>query len=176
MLRHFTTAVRNPRISPREIVRRVARLPFPVIVTTRYDTFLEEELDRAGRRIRRIADCRKMPDEGTEEADLVVQLFGTVEDEGSIVVTENDLWDFFGRFHLLSDSLKSLLARRTILFAGYDPEDEGFRHLLTELTRLRAGVRGGCYLPASDLSLAAVRWSQSKGLRLIDAEPGQCLS
>jgi serine/threonine protein kinase len=170
LLRQLAAVVRNPRVSPREIVRKVARLPFPVIVTTRYDTFLEEEIVRAGRQIRRIVNCRSMPDDAGTES-IIVQLFGSVDHEESIVITEDDLWNFFERFHLLSDALKSLLARRTILFAGYDPEDEGFRHLMTEIGRFRPGVSGGCYLAVANISLAGVRWSTAKGLRLIDCDP-----
>jgi serine/threonine protein kinase len=40
MLRHLIAAVRDPMASPREVNRRIARLPFLVFVTTRYDTFL----------------------------------------------------------------------------------------------------------------------------------------
>ncbi len=42
MLKYLAAAVHNPRASPREMIRRVARLPFPVIVTTGYDTFLRK--------------------------------------------------------------------------------------------------------------------------------------
>src|SRR5579863_4423064 len=175
MLRHLAAAVRNPGVSPREIVRRVVRLPAHVIVTTQYDTFLEEELGRAGRKVCKILDCRKFPDDVGDQ-DLVVRLFGGVEAEESIVVTEDDLWNFFGSFDTLSDVLKSLFARRHLLFVGYDPEDEGFRHLLAEIGRLRAGNSGGCYLPATDISLSSLRWAQRKGLRLIDTEPGDFLT
>ena len=175
MLRYLVDAVRNPRTSPREIIRRVAHVPFSVIVTTRYDTFLQGEFTRAGRPFRCVSDFRQMPDEISDD-NLVVQLFGTVEDADSIVVTEDDQWEFFERFHLLPDTLKSLLARCVILFLGYDPEDESFRHLLTAITRFRAGVREGCYLPVADSSLTAVRWARSKGLRLIDSGPGPFLS
>ena len=175
MLRQLSTAVRNPSVSPREVLRRVARLPFPVIVTTRYDTFLEEELARTGRTVRRVSDCRKVPDD-LSGGDLLVQLFGSVENEESIVVTEDDLWDFFGSFHSLSDSLKSFFAQRTILFIGYDPQDEGFRHLLSEILRFRAGTSSLCYLAVTDASLPVVRWSQSKGLHLIETRPAQLLS
>lgn len=156
MVRHLSAAVRNPAVSPREVLRRVARLPFPVIVTTRYDTFLEEELARNGRRIRSVLDCRKVPDDASGE-DLRIRLFGSLEMEQSIVVTEDDLWEFFGASHSFSDSLKSLFAQRKILFIGYDPEDQEFRHLLSEILRFRAGAIGGCYLTASDASLPVVR-------------------
>lgn len=63
MLRHLAAVVRSPGVSPREIIRRVARLPFHVIVTTQYDTYLEEELAKANRNPSRILDYRKVPDE-----------------------------------------------------------------------------------------------------------------
>ncbi len=174
MLKYLTAAVRNPRASPREMIRRVARLPFPAIVTTGYDTFLEEELAKLNRKVRRVINCRSVPDDPAE-ADLLVRLFGSVDSEASIVVTEDDLWNFFGSFHSLSDALKSLFARHRLLFVGYDPEDEGFRHLFSEIARFRVGTEA-CYLAAPDTVLPAVRWAQRKALRLIDAEPASFLS
>jgi hypothetical protein len=143
MLKYLTAAVRNPRASPRELIRRVTRLPFPVIVTTGYDTFLEDELAKVNRKVRRVINCRSVPDDPAD-ADLLVRLFGSVDSEASIVVTEDDLWNFFGSFHSLSDALKSLFARHRLLFVGYDPEDEGFRHLFSEIARFRVGTTEGC--------------------------------
>ena len=174
MLRHLTAAVRNPASSPRQVLRQVARLPFPVMVTTAYDTFLEEELARAGRKVRRVIDQRSMPEEVSSE-ELLVRLFGSVEDEQSLIVTQDDLWDFFGTFHILPDALKSLLATRGILFLGYDPGDEDFQHLFAEVARFRVGRTGGCYLLTQDVSLPALRWAEKKGLSLVDAEPGPFL-
>lgn len=175
MLKFLTAAVRNPRASPRELIRRVARLPFPVIVTTGYDTFLEDELAKVNRKVRRVINCRSVPDDPAE-ADLLVRLFGSVDSEASIVVTEDDLWNFFGSFHSLSDALKSLFARHRLLFIGYDPEDEGFRHLFSEIARFRVGTTEGCYLATTDAVLPTVRWAQRKALRLIDADPAAFLS
>jgi hypothetical protein len=134
MLKYLSAAVRNPQASSREMIRRVARLPFPAIVTTGYDTFLEEELAKLNRKVRRVINCRSVPDDPAD-ADLLVRLFGSVDSEASIVVTEDDLWNFFGSFHSLADALKSLFARHRLVFVGYDPEDEGFRHLFSEIAR-----------------------------------------
>jgi len=175
MLKYLTAAVRNPQASPREMIRRLARLPFPVIVTTGYDTFLEEELAKVNRKVRRVINCRSVPDDPAD-ADLLVRLFGSVDSETSIVVTQDDLWNFFGSFQLLSDALKSLFARHRLLFIGYDPEDEGFQHLFSEIVRFRVGSTEACYLAAPDMVLPAVRWAQRKALRLIDAEPASFLS
>jgi hypothetical protein len=155
MIRHLSAAVRDPAVSPREVLRRIALLQFPVIVTTRYDTFLDEELARTGRKVRSVIDCRKETDD-LSSADVLIRLLGGIEKEETIIVTEDDLWDFYGSFHSLSDSLKSLFAQRTILFIGYDPEDEGFRHLFSEILRFRPGTTGGCYLSHCQRSRSVV--------------------
>jgi len=115
---------------------------FPVIVTTGYDTFLEEELTKLNRKVHRVINCRNVPDDPAG-ADLLVRLFGSVDSEASVVVTEDDLWNFFGSFHSLSDALKSIFARHRLLFIGYDPEDEGFRHLFSEIGASGLGRRKG---------------------------------
>lgn len=175
MLKYLTAAVRNPSVSPREIIGRIARLRFPVVVTTGYDTFLEEELARVDGKIRRVLNGRSTPDDATE-ADLLVRLFGSLESESSIVVTEDDLWKFFGAFNSLSNTLKSRFARHCLLFVGFDPEDEGFRHLFAEIARFREGATDECFLAFADTAIPAVRWAQKKGLRLIDAQPASFLS
>ena len=86
--------------------------------------------------------------------------------------------EFYGSFHSLSDSLKSLFAQRTILFIGYDPEDEGFRHLFSEILRFRQGTTGGCYLTADDVSLASGQCAgrQNKKLQLVETQAADFLS
>lgn len=175
MLKYLTAAVRNPSVSPREIIGRIARLRFPVVVTTGYDTFLEEELARVDGKVRRVLNGRSIPDDATE-ADLLVRLFGSLESEPSIVVTEDDLWKFFGAFNSLSSTLKSRFARHCLLFVGFDPEDEGFRHLFAEIARFREGATDECLLAFADTAIPAVRWAQNKGLKLIDAQPASFLS
>jgi len=175
MLKYLTAAVRNPSVSPREIIARIARLRFPVVITTGYDTFLEEELAKVSNKFRRVLDGTSVPDDSTD-ADLLVPLFGSLESEASIVVTEDDRWKFFGAFNSLSDALKSRFARDSLLFVGFDPEDEGFRHLFAEIARYRVGGREGCYLANAGLAIPAVRWAERKGLRLIDARPDSFLS
>jgi hypothetical protein len=175
MIRYLAAISRQPRVSSREVIRRLARLPFPMIVTTRYDNFLEEELAKTGRKIHRVLDSHNIP-EGLGEGDVLVYLFGSLENEASIIVTEDDLWNFFGTFGSIADALKSVFVRHSLLFLGYDPDDEGFRHIFSEIARFRAGTPEGCYLPVVDTALSAVRWAQRKGLRLVECEAGPFLS
>jgi serine/threonine protein kinase len=175
MLKYLTAAVRNPSVSPREIIARIAQLRFPVVITTGYDTFLEEELAKVSGKFRRVLNGTSVPDDSTD-ADLLVPLFGSLESEASVVVTEDDLWKFFSAFNSLSDALKSRFARDCLLFVGYDPEDEGFRHLFAEIARYREGGSMGCYLANVDIAIPSVRWAERKGLQLIDARPDSFLS
>ncbi|MCP4658061.1 MAG: CHAT domain-containing protein, partial [bacterium] len=174
MLEHLARAVRKPGNAPREIFRRLARLPFPVVVTTGYDAFLEEELTRAERTVHRLLNGWKIP-EAIAEDGLVIRLFGGLEQMSSIVVTEDDQWQFFRSFHSLADRVKSWFATRSLIFVGCDPDEEGFRRLVSEIERFRVRRTRGWYLVTTEASLYAARWAESKGVRLIDAEPGPFL-
>ncbi len=176
LLRRLAAAAENPRVSPREILRRIARLNLPVIVTTRYDSFLEEELARQGHKVRRVLDGRKVPDQWASDEELMVRLFGSLDDQETLIVTEDDMWRFFNDFHMIADSLKSIFATRELLFVGYDPEDPAFRQLVSAIGQFRASRKGGCFLPTQDASIPAVRWAERRGLQLIDAEPGAFLA
>ncbi len=191
LIRTLSAAVRQPWISTREAIRRLARLPLGLVVTTRYDDCLEEEMRRGGRPARRVrlreevvtpplpddgvrTHPRTSPSEPTRDV-ILVPLFGSPADRSSLVVTEEDLWRFFGSFQSLPDFLKSALATRTLVFVGYDPVDPNFRHLFLEIAGFRSGRTEGCFLPASRHSLSALAWAERKGLRLIECEAGRFL-
>ena len=175
LLKRLADVVRKPHHSPREILRRIARLPVSILMTTGYDSFLADELARVGRHVRSIVDCRiaAIP-EGS--GDLLVWLYGSASHEESLVVTEDDFWDFFGSFQQISDEIKSALAIRPLIFIGFSLDDERFRHLFAEIARLRAGRSGECYIPVGEISLPSLRWAEHKGLKIVDSDPGEFLS
>jgi len=165
MLRLLADAVRNAEPQARSLYRRLARIGVPVIITTTYDVALEEELVRAGRRVRRMLDFRSFPEEAA--GDLVVRLFGALDADESMVVTQDDLWQFFSDFSAAADGLKSLFATRALVFVGYDVSDALFRQLFLEVARFRMGRTGGCHAVSSRGGDADARWAARRGLSIV---------
>jgi SIR2-like domain len=140
----------------------LARLRLPVYVTTNYDDFMFEALDRLGRRPRR-EFCRwneitnrihpaSAFDDGykpTEAEPLVFHLHGHHEVLQSMVLTEDDYLDFLIRFAedttLLPPPVQQAFAGNALLFVGYGLADWTFRVLIRGLMK---SMSGGSRFPA----------------------------
>jgi hypothetical protein len=138
------------RPDPGEAHRLLARLPFPIYVTTDPDDSLLAALDEAGRRpmVRHLPwRDRERPwrDSGlpTVGSPLVFQIFGSFSEPESLVLTEDDTYDFLAFFassrEYLSPRLLMTLVRSPLLFLGLDPDDQSGRTLWRGLQVLRGG-------------------------------------
>ncbi|MBD3236639.1 MAG: protein kinase, partial [Candidatus Eisenbacteria bacterium] len=175
LLRALAGVCRNEAVSPREVIRRLARLPVSLIVTTRYDTFLRDELARGDREVRCLASATSVPND-LANAELLLHLFGHVEENESLIVTEDDLWSFFSVVGAMPEALRSRLATWPLLFIGYDPDDQDFRRLLLELSRFRDLARIPTYLAGRDFGIPAVAWAERHHLHLIDDDAAPLLT
>jgi NAD-dependent SIR2 family protein deacetylase len=105
------------------------------VITTNWDDFFERE-------------CRF--DAFVYDSDLafwdaakrrVMKIHGSITNFGSIVATTNDYNQSFERLNdgPLGAQLKSLIARKTIIYVGYSLSDENYLRLLRNLARLMQG-------------------------------------
>lgn len=121
-----------------EVHRLLADLDLPLYLTTNFDPFMTLALEGRGRQSRRetlpwrdgrhdagnagpIPDLEPPPSSGEP---VVLHLFGSDEDERSLVLTEDDHLDYLTRISrdhelLLPTSVAAALARTTLLFLGY---------------------------------------------------------
>jgi hypothetical protein len=128
----------------------LARLKLPIYVTTNPDNLLrdalrEEGVDPVVRGCRWKSGLDANPlfadlDEGYEpspERPLVFQLFGSLDVPRSLLVTEDDYFDFLIAVHQRTDlvpvRLRSALADSALLFMGFQLEDWSFRVLFRSL-------------------------------------------
>lgn len=129
----------------------LAGLPLPVYLTTNYDDFMTRALARNKMRDPKREICRwnvlarKEPssfDDGykpTAANPVVFHLHGHTEKPSSIVLTEDDYFDFL--VNVASDPLviprqiQSALTETSVLFIGYGLADWNFRVLLQSLNR-----------------------------------------
>ncbi len=138
--------VERSREEETEIHHQLARLPFPLYLTTTADPLmtlaLEAQEGRSPRR-HRIA-WREQPERGdprapepqaSEEEPLVFHLFGTDEDLGSLVLTEDDHLDLLrtvsrDEHNLLPLEVGVALSTTNLLFLGYRLRDLDLKILL----------------------------------------------
>ncbi len=132
--------------APSPMLRALARLDFPIVITTNYDGLFEQAL----------RDCGKQPrvtiynaDENVETVDfddpspaspVVYKLHGDIYDRVSLVVTDEDYIQFVMRMMTTKErcdpiplSLKEALTRSTTLLVGYSLLDYNLRLLFKTL-------------------------------------------
>ena len=136
----------------------LAALPCAVYVTVSADTLLEEALKAAGKEPQTeicrwnddlVANVPSVFDEGDYEPDefkpLVFHLFGAVTETSSLVLTEDNYFDFLigatRNRDLIPQPVKTALSDSALLFLGFRLEDWSFRVLYRSLMSAQGGKR-----------------------------------
>jgi hypothetical protein len=129
---------------PSPMLRALARLDFPLVITTNYDGLFERALRDAGKQPR-VSVYEPEPEPTTDfdnesaQSPVVYKLHGDIAQRESLVVTDEDYIQFVLR---MSDkepydpvplSLKHFLKRWTTLFIGYSLLDYNLRLLFKTL-------------------------------------------
>src|SRR5262249_17267770 len=119
---------------PQPVHRLIAGLlSCNVLVTTCLDGRLERALTEAGRRPHVITDNVDVAFDD-ERTPQLYRLRGALDRAESLVLTEGDYETFFRDQVSISVVLQGYLARKTILFVGYDLADENFKQLFSKVT------------------------------------------
>jgi hypothetical protein len=127
---------------PSPVVRALAELDFPVVITTNYDRLFEEALVAAGKNPRLLIDTpaarRGKPpppiEDPTPESPVVIKPHGDIEHPETIVVTDEDYIHFTLRLHALSQygsRPRYEMDHWTALIVGYSMLDYDFRLVYT---------------------------------------------
>jgi hypothetical protein len=132
------------RKTPSPMLRALARLDFPLVITTNYDGLFERALRDVGKQPR-VSVYKPVDDPTTEfedesaESPVIYKLHGDISCDGSLVVTDEDYIQFVLRmsdkdpYDPIPLSLKHYLKRWTTLFIGYSLLDYNLRLLFKTL-------------------------------------------
>ncbi len=133
----------------------LARLPLKIYLTTNYDLLLEDALIAVGRQpvteycrwnseLRRGSRRRRPAPDPTVQSPLVFHLHGTLRQASSIVLTEDDYYDFVVNMSrdgsMIPPLIQEVIANHTLLFVGYGLKDWNLRVLLRGLVAAQEGV------------------------------------
>jgi hypothetical protein len=130
---------------PSPVVRALAELNFPRVITTNYDQLFEDGLRLAGKRPRtsvynpRKDNPTEDPPSPTPESPIVYKLHGDIDKGDTVVVTDEDYIQFLYRmldkdlYNPVPLKLKADLTERTTLFVGYSLLDYNLRLLFKAL-------------------------------------------
>ena len=129
---------------PSPMLRALAKLDFPVVITTNYDQLFEQALRDVGKqprvaiytpRLEETTDYRKP----TAQSPIVFKIHGDISRPETIVITDEDYIDFVLRmsnkepYDPLPRRLKVYLTDWTTLFVGYSLLDYNLRLLFKTL-------------------------------------------
>jgi hypothetical protein len=147
---------------PYEPHQALAKLPLPMFITTNLDVLLTSALKDAGKdpqvvlcpwneyieQVESVYD--REPDYfPTPERPLVYHLFGRIDEPDSIVLTEDDYFDFLigitGNKDLIPSSVRRALADTALLFLGFQMDDWNFRVLFRSILSQQGGSRRDRY-------------------------------
>jgi len=130
--------------APSPMLRALARLDFPLVITTNYDQLFERALRDAGKQPR-VAVYKPEPEPTTDfrnataQAPVLYKLHGDIAHRESLVVTDEDYIQFVLRmsdkepYDPIPLSLKFFLTGSTTLFVGYSLRDYNLRLLFKAL-------------------------------------------
>lgn len=140
----------------------LAQLPLPIYITTNVDNMLPEALREAGKdpqvvicpwneyveQMESVYDNE--PDYfPTSERPLVYYLYGRLNEQDSLVLTEDDYFDFLIGFtsnkDLIPSAVRRALADTALLFLGYQMDDWNFRVLFRSILSQQGGGRRDRY-------------------------------
>lgn len=133
--------------NPYDPYRVLAQLPFPIYVTATPDTLLADALIEAGKQpvveLCRWNDQADLPApiwdtepsyRPTPDRPLVYHVFGQLRDRASLVLTEDNFFDFLlqvnaGGEWKIPSAVTAAWSKNALLFLGFSPDDWTFRVL-----------------------------------------------
>ena len=139
----FCTKVRNfyATQEPDELLQQIAQIPFPLIINTTPHGQIAKAVNCGAPQIRhynRSAQQEKI-EKPTASNPLIYNLVGTIEDDNTLVLTYNNLFDYFDSiFHeyRLPDDLREILRGiKYFVFLGV-PFDRWYFHLFLRILNI----------------------------------------
>ena len=115
---------------PNAIHDGILELDPACIITTNYDTLLEEAALKKNRQFWVVSKDSDLPQNHGER--LLVKMHGDLVNE-NIVLTENDYYDYSRNFPLIRSYVVSQFASKVVLFVGFSLSDINLKYILREV-------------------------------------------
>ena len=168
-----------------QVFRTLASLPAPIYITTLLSNLLADMLVAANKRpvvelcrwndrvqqMPSIFDPGREPDyRPTPERPLVYHLFGRLSEPDSLVITEDDYFDYLigvtGRNDLVPAVVRRALTDTALLFLGFDLDDWDFRVVFRSIMSREGGNRRSRYAHiAAQIDPESSRISEAEGAK-----------
>ncbi len=147
--------------------QNLAKIPhFHTIITTNYDSLLEDTYGDECHVIRTASDCINKPKDKT----CIYKIHGDFQAKEQIILTDDDYIEFFEskRGNSLWTAVKDELLSHDVLFIGYSLDDTNIFKILQEINKDTRGKEHHYYLVAPSLTPSSKKKIEKEGVVYID--------
>ncbi|MCR8967830.1 SIR2 family protein [Streptococcus zalophi] len=112
--------------SPNDLHKLIEKIAPKHIITTNYDSLLEEQFENGFLKYSVVAEDKDIPYSKSEK--YLIKMHGDFRKK-NIVLKEDDYLDYHLKFPMVSTLVKSLIMNHTLLFVGYSLRDSTFNSI-----------------------------------------------
>lgn len=151
--------------SPNSIHDAILSLNPCHIITTNYDTLLEESALINNRQYFTVVTDKDLPRNHGEK--LIVKMHGDLKHH-NVVLTENDYFDYSRNFPLIRSFIISLFVKNVVLFVGFSFNDPNLKYILREIkSELGNNIQHVYLLNDTSLSNIETNYQFRKGINVL---------
>jgi hypothetical protein len=175
LIAYVTERIDQPHYQPSQAHELIAALPCQTIVATQWDNLQERALERAGKAYHKVVRDIDLSFRA-ERRVLLVKLHGSIEQKDSLVITGDAYYQLSERLPLTFKLLQSYLATQTVLFIGFQLDDNHFKQLFLEVERGLQGLMRRAYAAQASLSADATTYWQQHHVAIVAADSAEFLA
>ena len=154
---------------PNAIHDAILELDPNCIITTNYDTLLEEAALGKNQQFWVVSKDSDLPQNHGER--LLVKMHGDLDNE-NIVLTENDYYDYSRNFPLIRSFVVSQFVSKVVLFIGFSFSDINLRYILREVqSELGSKMQKAFLLTQDTPSPVELNNLKAKGVNVLSITP-----
>lgn len=173
---------RHGNAPPNEIHREIFRIKPRHIITTNYDSLLEQCMDLGPFKYEVINQDSDIP--YTKSGHYIIKMHGDLNQK-NIVLKEDDYLDYENRFYMVANLVKSIIMNNTILFIGYSLRDSTFNSIFRLIQKgFDGNARKAYFFTPDKQDPAVIEYYRNKGIAVIigdapknkkgEKDKGQC--
>lgn len=155
---------------PKDLCNQVAltRIPhFQTIITTNYDTLLEDTYGNDCVVVRSAQDCTDLPNDKVR----IYKIHGDFSNTDNLIVTKNDYRKYFAESsdNSLWRLVQSLLLTKDVLFIGYSLEDDNVFTILESIQKDTNQHKENIYLISPSVTKSKQKRLEGLNVKYIDS-------
>lgn len=156
---------------PNEIHDEIFRIKPRHIITTNYDSLLEQKMNS---NLDKYEIIKKDSDIPYSQSDhYLIKMHGDLT-EKNMVLKEDDYLDYETNFYMISTLIKSIIMNNTILFIGYSLSDSTFNSIFRLIQKgFSDNARKAYFFTVNKQDSAKVQYFKNKGIEVFTSETNE---